>query len=267
MRVDLLVVNYNTRKLLGRFLKELHRDYKPDVWTLSIADNGSTDGSVQFLEKYAQHYKVDNLIFNTNIGYARAINDLASKTNSDILCAVNADTWFSTKHVQDMIQCFQDNPHIAIAGPKQLDENRLVRHAGILWDGVKAHRPRHRGWAVHDRFDKQFKDLVRCWTISGSIYYIRRPVWDEMYNHPEYRRLFPEANGAFLPTNHYFEETFCSQWAQKLGYQVWYNGLAETTGHTWGGSMKPSEASKLHFNQSKLLYIDACNKLGIPHEC
>ena len=258
---------YNTKDLLPRFLETLHKDLVPDTWTLSIADNGSTDGSVEWLESNKQNYSIDRILYNKNIGYAGAINQLASMTDNEILCAVNADTWFTTKHVLDMINCFQEHPNIAIAGPKQLDEHRRIRHAGISWQGDKTNRPSHRGWAVHDPEDKLFKDLARCWTISGSIYYIRRSVWEKMYQHPDYQALYPLANGAFLPTNHYFEETFCSQWAQKLGYEVWYNGLAETTGHTWGGSLNPNEASRKYFNTSKSMYIEICNKLGITHEC
>lgn len=268
MKVDLLCINYNTQVLLSRLIKTLNSDYEPGVWTLSIADNGSTDGSPEWLDYLDQaKWHVKQILWNKNIGYAKAINDLASKTDSDILCAVNADTWFTTKHVKDMIDCFERNPNIAIAGPKQLDEARMIRHAGIMWDGSNKKHPQHRGWAMYDQHDKLFKDLVRCWTISGSIYYVRRSVWNEMAIHPDYKSLYPEAKGAFLPTNHYFEETFCSQWAQKLGYEVWYNGLAETTGHTWGGSLNPHQASRKYFNESRSMYIETCNKLGIKHEC
>jgi GT2 family glycosyltransferase len=267
MKVDLLVVNYNTLPLLHRFLETINRDYQPDVWTLSIADNGSTDGSVKWLEANKHNYNIDYVIFNENIGYARAINHLASITSSDILCAVNADTWFTTKHVLDMIQCFKENPNIAIAGPKQIDEKGRIRHAGISWTGRKGDKPQHRGWAQYDPKDEHYHQLVRCWTVSGSIYYVRRSVWDAMYKHPEFQKLYPDANGAFLLTPHFFEETFCSQWAQKLGYEVWYNGMAETTGHTWHASSNPGEASKKFFNVSKSIYVQACEALGVIHEC
>jgi GT2 family glycosyltransferase len=266
MKVDLLCVNYNTKDLLIRFLSTL--EYDPDLYDITVCDNGSVDGSREWLQEHADQYPaITNVVLNDNIGYSAAINHAASITNNQILCAVNADTWFSNKHIHDMVKCFEDHPNIAIAGPKQLDENRRIRHAGIFWPGIKAFKPKHRGWSVYDAEDKLYKDLVPCWTISGSIYYVRRSVWNEMYNHPEYRKLYPDAIGAFLPTKHYFEETFCSQWAQKLGYEVWYNGEAETAGHTWGGSQDPNESSRLYFRESQQIYIDACNKLGIEHEC
>lgn len=267
MKVDLLCVNYNTQTHLRRFIKTLQRDYDPNIWTLSVADNGSTDGSAEWLKAKAEKLPITNLVLNENIGYSGAINGLAKLTDSDILCAVNADTWFTTKHILDMIQCFQDNPNIAIAGPKQLDEQRRIRHAGIFWLGKKNVRPQHRGWSVYDPQDTMYKDLTRCWTVSGSIYYVRRSVWDEMKDHPKYLKLFPEAQGAFLPTPHFFEETFCSQWAQKLGYEVWYNGLAETAGHTWHASSTPGEASRKYFNTSRSMYMSACDALGVAHEC
>lgn len=267
MKVDLLCVNYNTKDKLIRFIDTLQSDWGKDAWSLSIADNDSEDGSVEWLKENAEYYPIDHLYFNDNIGYSQAINSMASKTDNDILCAVNADTWFTTNHVLEMIDMFKEHENITIAGPKQLDENNRIRHGGIFWAKQRGYKTIHRGWNEIDADDSKYRDLVECWTVSGSIYYVRRNAWDEMTNHPEYRKLYPDVKGAFLPTKHYFEETFCSQWAQKLGYEVWYNGVAETAGHTWHGSSEPGEASRKFFQTSQRMYIDACNSLEIVHEC
>lgn len=264
MTVDLLVVNYNTPHLLERMLDVLHSDYEPGVWKLYLADNGSTDNSVEWIINNAERYQIEEVRFNQNIGYAGAINDLAYRSKSEILCALNSDVWFTTEHVKQAAHSMATLPNVGVLGVKQMDEESRIRHGGIFWDGVT--NPAHRAWARYDPEDRLCKDAQRCWTVSGSIYYVDRSVWNRIATHPKYRELYPNVKGAFLPTPHYFEETFCSQMAHHLGYDVWYDGRIETAGHTWHASNAVGDNNG-HFAHSRQLYIDACNYIGIPHEC
>jgi glycosyltransferase involved in cell wall biosynthesis len=263
--IDLLVVNYNTKDLLKRLLDTLHSDYGHDVWKIYVADNDSTDGSKEWLTDNSSNYQIEEIHFNSNIGYSAAINKLAKASSSDILCAVNADTWFTTNHVRQVQASFDTTPEMAICGVKQLDESDRIRHGGIFWDGRT--NPQHRGWGHRDPDDLMLKDKVKCWTVSGSIYYIRRSVWNELLSCSVFSDLFPEAEGAFLPTPHFFEETYCSVHAQHHGYEVWYDGEVETAGHSWHASSEVGDASRRYFDISKSIYVHACNVEGINHEC
>jgi GT2 family glycosyltransferase len=265
LTVDLLVVNYSTRHLLQRLLDTLHSDLEKGVWKLYLADNDSTDDSHEWIKNNAEKYQLEEVIFNKNIGYSAAINDLAHRSNSELLCAVNADTWFTTRHVKQAARSFKLLPYAGVIGVKQMDEQKHIRHGGIFWD--KKSNPIHRGWNQHDPEDKLYKDITRCWTVSGSIYYVRRETWNSITNYKPYRRLFPDVKGAFLPTPHFFEETFCSQMAHHLGYDVVYDGSVETAGHTWHASSEVGAASRDYFNTSRQIYMQACDQLGIEHEC
>ena len=265
MTVDLLIVNYNTKDLLKRLLDTLHSDYEEGVWKIYLADNDSTDGSSEWIYKNAHQYDIQDSARNQNIGYSKAINNLAALSNSEILCAVNADTWFTTNHVKQVSQSFKVRPQAGVIGVKQMDEKNLIRHGGIFWDG--ATNPKHRGWGVQDSADELLKAATQCWTVSGSIYYVRRSAWDMMANYAPYRKLFPDHQGAFLPTPHFFEETFCSQLAHHLGYEVWYDGTVETAGHSWHASSDVGDASRKYFEISRDIYKETCDRLGIPHEC
>lgn len=266
--IDLLVVNYNTKEKLQRFVDTLNSDYEPDVWRLYIQDNGSTDGSRDLLtELFADRLNnIEGIRLENNVGYARAINNLANASHNEILCAVNADTWFTTNHVKEVAASFEAPHHAnaAVIGVKQKDESGAIRHGGIFWGGVYV-QPHHRGWGEGDGHDFKYKDDVPCWTVSGSIYYMRRSVWNELRDCPAYQSIAPGA-GAFLPTPHFFEETFFSVHAQKHGYEVWYDGTIETAGHTWHASSNVGEASRKWFEESRNLYITACDVCGIPHE-
>lgn len=269
MTVDLLVVNYNTKDHLVNLVEHLNSDYRPGVWKLYIQDNGSTDGSIEWLEDESHGFHIEHIKFSDNVGYSAAINGLSSISDSDILAAVNADTQFTTRHVAQMQQSFDDNPNQAICGPKQIDHHHRIKHGGITWEGLGTN-PIHRGWNDLDPRDQMFKDRVQCWTVSGSLYYVRRAVWEELTYCQPYRDAINDQSpqGAFLPTPHYFEETFCSVHAQKHGYEVWYDGVVETAYHAWHASSEiGSDAEAKFWPISKAMYIETCNKLEITHEC
>lgn len=267
--IDLLIVNYNTRHLLKRLLDTLESTWDAfdagKICKIYIADNDSQDDSKAWLEANKNFYPIEKIFYNQNIGYSAAINHLASKSDSEFLCAVNADTWFTVNHVRQVQQSFTELPNAAVIGVKQRDEGNKIRHGGIFWDGVN--NPEHRGWGMWDPDDTFFKDRIQCWTVSGSIYYVRRSMWDAMTEYEPYRELFPRALGAFLPTPHFFEETFCSQLAHHMGYEVWYDGTVETAGHSWHASSDVGDASRKYFEISRNLYKATCDRLGIPHEC
>lgn len=204
--IDLLVVTFNTIHHIEKLLTTLNSDYEQNVWSLYIQDNGSTDGTAEWLEENGWKYGVSEFIRSDNVGYSKAINHLSTLGDSDILAAVNGDTWFTTNHVKQVQKSFDDHPEQAICGPKQMDEGSCIRHGGIFWGGrAGGYSPRHRGWAELDSRDIMYKDRQKCWTVSGSLYYIRRGVWNELSSCPPYRGVI-ESNepGAFLPTPHYY---------------------------------------------------------------
>ncbi len=265
MKADLLVLNYNTKDKLKRLLDTLMSDYEPGVWDLYVADNDSQDGSFEWLSQVQEEYHIKVLFKNPNVGFSAAMGPMANVSRNEIITLVNADTWFTTSHVKQALQTFIDNPNQTAMGPKQRDENSVIRHGGIFWDGDKSVAPVHRGWNVPDPADTMFRDRIQCWTVSGSIYYVRRDVWDEMTKHPSYRSLFPREHGCTLGTFLYFDETFVSVFLQALGYEVWYDGTIETAGHSWHASNKPGD-NVHHFHDSKELYRRTCDILGINHE-
>lgn len=266
--IDLCVVNYNTRPMLNRFLDSLHSDlrYSAKLWNLHISDNGSTDDSFDWLQKNQDKYLIDKGYKSENIGYSAACNMMANKSDADIICLLNADVWLTSSDIAEVQKIFDLNPNIHILGPKQRDESGRITHAGIVGTNTK---PKHRGWREYDPDDKYYKDRVECVTVSGSAYFIKREVWNALTNNEKYRELYPDAIGAFLPTPHYYEETWCSYFARHLGYNVVYDGTV-SIGHSWhASSPKPGEGyshADAYFKTSQEIFRKACDYMGIERD-
>jgi GT2 family glycosyltransferase len=266
--IDLCVVNYNTKPLLERFLNTLHADFTTSgkVWNLNICDNGSTDGSFEWLEENKDNYYIANGWKKANIGYSAACNFMASSTHGDVIGLLNADVWLTSQDLIDIDNIFYSNPDIHILGPKQRDEKGHITHAGIVGSNTA---PAHRGWHQLDVEDVLYRDRVECITVSGSAYFIRRSVWEALTNDEEYQKMYPGALGAFLPTPHYYEETWCSYFARHRGYNVVYDGSV-SIGHSWhASSPKPGEGyshADSQFRLSQSIFRKACDTIGIERD-
>jgi len=266
--IDLCVVNHNSAQLLKRLLDTLHSDLDKveKVWKLYITDNHSTDDFINIMRENSYNYLIDNLFLRKNIGYSAACNEMVSNSKSDIVALLNGDVWLSSADCLAIQEIFDANPDIHILGPKQRDENGFITHAGIIGTNTS---PKHRGWREHDPNDLLYKDRISCVTVSGSAYFVRREVWDAMTNNEEYNKLCPGAIGAFLPTPHYYEETWCSYFARHLGYNVVYDGTV-SIGHSWhASSPRPgegiSEVDK-YFPISREIFRKACDYFGIERD-
>lgn len=256
--MDLVVVNHNTRDKLQRLLDTLHAD-DDGGWNLYIVDNGSTDGSVDWLLRETKPYRIQMMKFNDNIGFSAAVNDLVSRTRSPLVGILNGDVWLSSSDVKQITKAFDDS-EIAILGPKQRDEKGYIRHGGIIGTNES---PKLRGWGEHDPDDVKYKDRIECVSVSGSAYFIRRSVWDNLTNCPRYRDLYPSAVGAFLSTPHYYEETWCSYHAREHGYKIFYDGSI-SIGHSWHASSEVGSTTDANYARtSRALFRQACGHHGI----
>jgi len=266
--IDLCVVNYNTRPLLERLLDTLHAGLDEDnkFWNLYVADNDSSDDTLDWLKGNDDRYLIDRIDLNKNIGYSAAINKLATRGSNSVIGILNADVWFTNEDIRKICQIFNQEPDVHILGPKQRDEYGNIKHAGIVGTNTA---PRHRGWNENDPEDNLYRDRVNCVTVSGSAYFIRRNVWNAMTNNEKYQEMFPGIMGAFLPTPHYYEETWCSYFARHLGYNVVYDGSV-SIGHSWhASSPKPGEGyshADAQFKVSQSIFRRACDHIGIERD-
>ena len=72
MKLSIIIVSYNTCKLLGECLNSIFANSPPCDFEVLVVDNASSDGSSQIVQNY---YPQVHLIQNReNIGFAKANN-------------------------------------------------------------------------------------------------------------------------------------------------------------------------------------------------
>lgn len=265
MRLLSVVVNYKTPDLLNRFLNT-YKTYvdNPDR-QLIIVDVESDYSPIESLEDLG----LENMpiVYRTpfNIGYAKAVNmgvHIARSSSAfDVVAAFNSDTFFLDRDcVDSCLALFEKDDEIGVVGPMQVDENQRITHAGITGNN-ESHQMR--GW--YKKNLDAYRDVIDCVTVSGSAYFVRDKTWLELSSCEKYTPFSLNSFGAFLPTQHYYEETFCSLHAREHGWRVVYNGEA-MMGHSWHKSSPlNSDTDNSIMKASRDLYREACKAHGIKH--
>ena len=255
MTIDIVVVNYHTPEDLEEFTDSLYRHPPSQPATLTIVD---VEAEVQFEPFQWVGGPGIRLGFPDNIGYAGACNAAVTYGSGEHLALFNADVTLSDGAV-DHCSRWLNEPGVGVVGPRQVDAAGKIRHAGIFGSH---RRPVHRGWGAQDR--GQYHDVCDAVTVSGSAYFVRRDVWRQLTLCPLYQEIVPDASGAFLPTPHYYEETWCSYHAAAHGHRVLYCGEV-TVMHKWHRASPVGGFADTQMPVSRALFRKACEHHGI--EC
>jgi GT2 family glycosyltransferase len=242
--------------------------FAPDESKIYLRVNNMSDEDAAVVAKYSDH--IEHLEFGENLGYALSVNRLAAKGNGDVIAIFNADIDFDSYAIQNCVDALLDEDDWGVLGPRSVDSQGRLTHAGIFGTNTS---PQHRMWKKAD--NEKAHDVQEAVTVSGSAYFIKREVWDQLsacslyldachdiYSGEE--RQTPK--GAFLPTDHYYEETYSSYHARAHGWKVIYYG-PEKIIHEWHKSSPvgdPSSDGKM--KKSQLEFRAACAVHGISHD-
>lgn len=263
--VDLVVTNYRTPEDLRNFCWSVFMLPPSIPWTLTVVNVSPTPEDLVVGDQVAGWG--DNIIhlsYEENIGYGRACNAGAFATFGcerckPVLALFNADVVLSKGAVDECVHALLDHPDWGVLGPRQVDDQGLLTHAGIF--GTRE-QPRHRAWKQPD--SSVFADVQPAVTVSGAAYFIKRALWNQLTQCELYRQV-TNAEGAFLPTPHYYEETFCSYHAIEHGSQVIYYGPVCVV-HRWHRASPERGWADQQMAVSQALFRYACDLHGIVHD-
>ena len=119
-KVAVAVVSYNTRDLLLRCLDSLAPEVDSGSATVSVVDNGSTDGSLEAVRARAPWAEVIDA--GANLGFGPAVNLVANRTRSEWLLAANADVELEPGALEALLAAGADDsvgcvaPHLVLPG-------------------------------------------------------------------------------------------------------------------------------------------------------
>lgn len=249
MKTAIVILNWNGKKLLERFLPSVvtHSTHLAEIY---VADNASTDGSVQYV---AQHFKEVTVIQNkTNGGYAKGYNDALSHINADIYVLLNSDIEVSQGWLEPMLALFGDEK-VGAAQPKIKDLNtpshfEYAGAAGGYLDSLAYPYCRGRIFDTCEEDKGQYNDTVQVQWASGACLFVR--------------------SSCFWNVNGFDESYFAHQeeidlcWRIKnRGYTIIASGAAQVL-HLGGGTLASGTPKKTFYNFRNSLFNVVKNVSG-----
>jgi N-acetylglucosaminyl-diphospho-decaprenol L-rhamnosyltransferase len=175
--VTIAVVSWNTRDLLTRCLDSMRADAEAGLASVTVVDNGSTEGSREMVR--ADYGWVELIEPEENLGFGRAVNLVAERSRSPWLAAANADIELTPGALATLLDAGEGQPESGAVAP------RLV-----LPDGSTQH-------SVH-----MFPSPALSVLFGLGVYRLSSRLADRLcidgYWNPDRRREVDWARGAFL---------------------------------------------------------------------
>ncbi|MGE5519715.1 MAG: glycosyltransferase family 2 protein [Candidatus Dadabacteria bacterium] len=186
--VAIVILNWNGKHYLEEFLPSVFAtSYKN--WRLVVADNASTDDSVDFLQH--SYPNVELILLHKNLGFAGGYNEALKKVDADYYVLLNSDVQVTPGWLDKIIELLESNPLNAACQPKILSYKNphLFEYAGAGggWlDEFGYPFARGRIFDICEEDHAQYDHTEEVFWATGAAMVIRSNVFHELLGFDEY---------------------------------------------------------------------------------
>ncbi|MGF1533868.1 MAG: glycosyltransferase family 2 protein [Bernardetiaceae bacterium] len=239
MRAAVVILNYNGKHWLEQFLPLLlaHTPNGEKDIAFVVADNGSTDGSLDWLQ--AHYPQVLCLDLQRNWGFAEGYNRALARIKATYYVLLNSDVAVTENWLVPLLDQMDKHPRVAACQPKIRShrEPHLFEYAGAAGGWIDRWGfPFCRG-RVFDTLETdagQYDDPTEIFWASGACLVVRAKLWHQ------YGGLDPD----FFA--HMEEIDWCWR-LQNAGYQI-FCFPESTVYHVGGGTLQAGSPFKTYLN-------------------
>lgn len=119
MTLSIVIVSYNTRRVLENCLESLDAGSLAVPHDITVVDNASADGSPDAVRERWPQVRVIEQVQNT--GFAAANNVGIRATRGDLVLLLNSDTVVPSGAIDTLVKRLLAHPEAAVAGPRLVD--------------------------------------------------------------------------------------------------------------------------------------------------
>jgi GT2 family glycosyltransferase len=233
--VAVVILNFNGKRFLQEFLPLVvaHSGGAKIV----VADNGSTDGSADFVSNVFPTVQLVRM--ETNRGFCGGYNFALKKVEAAYYVLLNSDVEVTPNWIEPVIALFRSNSMIAAIQPKILsqkhkDEFEYAGAAGGLIDTLGYPFCRGRIFEKIEKDNQQYNDVAPIFWATGACHFVRASLYHQLGGLDE---------DYFA---HMEEIDFCWR-LKRAGYQIYYQGKS-TVYHVGGGTLSSASPQKTYLN-------------------
>jgi len=248
VELSILLVNYNTEKLLPEVLKYLVLACEDIDSETIIVDNASVDNSVELMK--SQFPELRLVVNQKNVGFGRANNLAVAETRGRYILLLNTDAFVSKNSLTKTIEYMDTHSRCGILGVKLVGRDGALqpscRYFPTPWNiflqraGLTRFFPKIQ---LIDDMDWDHASVRKCDWVPGCFYLIRREVIDQV--------------GLFDPRYFlYYEEVDHCLAAKNAGWDVHYYPYTSVI-HLGGESAKTDGVLTENGNQLDALQTES----------
>ncbi len=208
IKVSIIIPNWNGKYLLKNCLESLkNQSFKnPEI---ILVDNGSVDGSCEYVK--SKFPKVKVLELNKNYGFAKAVNIGIKAAKGEYVILLNNDTEADKNYLKFLVETAEKHPEAGFVAAKMLNfyKRNIIDSAGDAVDVVGHSYNIGLGKVDKPQFNKE--GYVFLATAGGSLF--KKEMFDKVgYFDEDYFT--------------YMEDVDLCLRAQIMGFKGWYEPKA-----------------------------------------
>lgn len=180
MTLSIVILNWNGADMLRRFLPSVI-EHSPEAEVI-VADNGSTDDSLQLLaERFPD---IRTLVFDRNYGFAEGYNKAIAEVSSDLCLLLNSDVRVESGWLKPMLDYMEAHPEVVACQPKircewEPDKLEYAGACGGYIDRLGFPFCRGRILGTVERDEGQYDTIAPVAWATGAALLIRRNAYVE----------------------------------------------------------------------------------------
>ncbi|HRF20259.1 MAG TPA: glycosyltransferase, partial [Chitinophagaceae bacterium] len=202
-----------------------------------VADNGSTDDSLSFLQL---HYPgIRTILFKENYGFAKGYNEALKQVKADYYVLLNSDVEVQPGWLEPMVELLEKDRSIAACQPKILSwhNKKLFEYAGAAGGWLDEYGypfAKGRVFDICEEDKGQYDQSEPIFWASGASLFIRPAVYHAVKGFDEYFFAHQE------------EIDLC--WRIQLAGHKIYSCPASVVYHVGGGTLPKGNSLKTYLN-------------------
>jgi len=241
MKIAIVILNWNGKKLLEQFLPSVI-EYSANA-AIYVADNASTDDSVEYLKATFPSIKIINN--KENYGFAKGYNEALKQVDADIFCLLNNDVEVTPNWLDPIRKIFNSENNTVAIQPKILDHKNkdYFEYAGAAGGFIDKYGfPYCRGriFTSIEKDHGQYDDNSKIFWASGACLFVRKEIFNKLNG-------FDEVFFAHM------EEIDLCWRINNLGFDVKFT-YQSVVYHVGGATLNNSSPKKTYLNFRNSLY-------------
>jgi hypothetical protein len=244
IRAAIVILNWNGDKFLQQFLPSVLKYSSIPGIEVYVADNGSTDNSIEILKSQFPSVKI--IQFNRNYGFAGGYNEALKQIEAQYYILLNSDVEVTPGWIEPILRLLDANHSIAACMPKlkNFHDREYFEYAGAAGGFIDKYGYtfcRGRIFRTLEKDIGQYDDNISIFWATGACMFIRG-------------ELFHSLGGFDASFFAHMEEVDLCWRFKSAGYTIMYSGES-TVYHVGGGALPKENPRKTYLNFRNSLFL------------